>query len=187
MLFRAAEYKGTHDVHPCGNPISHSAKLADTTRSLCHSDGDVFSENSGSKRRHDGNSHLFLRVRISGAKCVVGKQRIVPYTRNVGSLPGCTTELCLGVAKVSAKGTCFKCMFRGSNFSISGSPRCCKWDRLPLQLPKAGMRAVEPCNAFFLPGRCCAAGGFLQLPPPWRCHSRAPCRERSQGDCSRPR
>ena len=103
MLFRAAESKGAHDVHPCGNPISHSAKLADTTRSLCRSDGDVFSENSGSKRRHDGNSHLFLRVRIPGAKCVVGKQRIVPYTRNVGSLPGCTTELCLGVAKVSAK------------------------------------------------------------------------------------
>ena len=76
MLFRAAEYKGTHDVHHCGNPISHSAKLADTTRSLCHSDGDVFSENSGSKRRHDGNSHLFLRVRISGAKCVVGSNEL---------------------------------------------------------------------------------------------------------------
>ena len=151
MLFRAsAESKGTHDVHPCGNPISHSAKLADTTRSLCHSDGDVFSANSGSKRRHDGNSNLFLRVRISAAMCVVGKQRIVPYTRSVGSLSGCTTALCLGVANVSAKGTCFKCIFRGSNFSISGSLRCCKWDRLPLQLPKAGMRAVEPCDVFFL-------------------------------------
>ena len=192
MLFRAAEYKGTHDVHPCGNPINHSAKLADTTRSLCRSDGDVFSENSGSKRRHDGNSHLFLRVRISGAKCVAGKQRIVPYTRNVGSLPGCTTELCLGVAKVSAKETCFKCMFRGSNFSISGplavvsGTGChCNYHRQARELSSPAM--------LFLPGRCCAAGAFLQLPPggscrnPWRCHSRAPCREGSQGGCSRPR
>ena len=155
MLFRAsAESKGTHDVHPHGKPISHSAKLADTTRSLCHSDGEVFSANLGSKRRHDGNSNLFLRVRILGARCVAGKQRIDPYTRSVGSLPGCTTALCLGVANVSANRTCFKCMFRGSNFSISGSPRCCKWDRLPMQLPKAGMRAVEPCGVFcFLPCR----------------------------------